>query len=409
MHNGDAIVAACDQLAAISADEGQLTRCYLTPEHARANAQLAQWMQGAGMQTWQDGAGNQWGRLEGSDPSLPALVLGSHSDSVINAGRFDGPLGVLLAIGVVARLNAAHHRPARTVEVVAFADEEGTRFGTALLGSRAVAGTWDSAWWDITGRDGVTLRQAFVDFGLDPERVGEAARAPESVAGYLEAHIEQGPVLEAERRSLGVVTAIAGARRFVITIKGDAGHAGTTPLVLRRDALCGAAEAIVAIETLARAAGIVATVGSLETFPGAVNVIPGEVRMTLDIRAERDEDRDRVLEAIRESCDRVGESRGLAWHWQETHSAPAVACSPRLVEALTQAIDTTIGTDRGAVMRLASGAGHDGMAMAGICDIGMLFVRCDRGISHHPDESVQSRDVDDALNAMSRAVSALVV
>ncbi|REC93620.1 allantoate amidohydrolase [Kushneria indalinina] len=408
MHNGDAIVAACDQLAAISADAGQLTRCYLTPEHARANAQLAQWMQDAGMQTWQDAAGNQWGRLEGRDPSLPALVLGSHSDSVINAGRFDGPLGVLLAIGVAARLNAAGQRPTRSVEVVAFADEEGTRFGTALLGSRAVAGSWDDAWWEITGRDGVTLRQAFIDFGLDPERVGDAARAPETVAGYLEAHIEQGPVLEAERRSLGVVTAIAGARRFSITIGGEAGHAGTTPLALRRDALSGAAEAIVAIETLARAAGIVATVGSLETFPGAVNVIPGEVRMTLDIRAERDEDRDRTLAAIRETCDRIGETRGLVWHWQETHSAPAVACSPRLVEALSGAIGTVIGTDTGPVLRLASGAGHDGMAMAGICDIGMLFVRCARGISHHPDESVQARDVDDALNAMSGAVTALV-
>lgn len=408
MYNGESIVVACDRLAAISADDGQLTRCYLTPEHARAHTQLAQWMQDAGMQTWQDAAGNQWGRLEGSDPSLPALVLGSHSDSVINAGRFDGPMGVLLAIGVVARLNAAAQRPTRPVEVVAFADEEGTRFGTALLGSRAVAGSWDPAWWDITGRDGVTLRQAFVDFGLDPARVGEAARAPESVAGYLEAHIEQGPVLEAERRSLGVVTAIAGARRFAITIRGEAGHAGTTPLVLRRDALSGAAEAIVAIETLARAAGIVATVGSLETYPGAVNVIPGEVRMTLDIRAERDEDRDRTLEAIRETCERIGESRGLAWYWQETHSAPAVACSPRLIETLTEAIGTAIGIDTGPVLRLASGAGHDGMAMADICDIGMLFVRCDRGISHHPDESVQSRDVDDALNAMSAAVSALV-
>ncbi|WP_456269049.1 allantoate amidohydrolase [Kushneria sp. AK178] len=408
MYNGDAIVAACDQLAAISADEGQLTRAYLTPEHARANAQLAQWMTDAGMQTWQDAAGNQWGRLEGSNPSLPALVLGSHSDSVINAGRFDGPLGVLLAIGVVARLNAADQRPVRSVDVVAFADEEGTRFGTALLGSRAVAGTWDPAWWEITGRDGVTLRQAFIDFGLDPERVGEAARAPETVAGYLEAHIEQGPVLEAERRSLGVVSAIAGARRFSITIGGEAGHAGTTPLELRRDALSGAAEAIVAIETLARAADIVATVGSLETFPGAVNVIPGEVRMTLDIRAERDETRDRTLAAIRETCDRIGETRGLAWHWQETHSAPAVACSPRLIEALSGAIETAVGTDTGPVLQLASGAGHDGMAMAAICDIGMLFVRCDRGISHHPDESVQARDVDDALNAMSGAVAALV-
>ncbi|WP_457808925.1 allantoate amidohydrolase [Kushneria sp. EE4] len=408
MHNGESIVAACDQLAAISADAGQLTRCYLTPEHARANAQLAQWMQDAGMQTWQDAAGNQWGRLEGNDPSLPALLLGSHSDSVINAGRYDGPLGVLLAIGVVARLNAAGQRPTRSVEVVAFADEEGTRFGTALLGSRAVAGSWDPAWWEITGRDGVTLRQAFVDFGLDPERVGDAARAPESVAGYLEAHIEQGPVLEAERRSLGVVTAIAGARRFSITIGGEAGHAGTTPLALRRDALSGAAEAIVAIETLARAAGIVATIGSLETFPGAVNVIPGEVRMTLDIRAERDEDRDRTLAAIRETCDRIGETRGLVWHWHETHSAPAVACSPQMIEALSGAIGSVIGTDTGPVLRLASGAGHDGMAMAGICDIGMLFVRCDRGISHHPDESVQARDVDDALNAMSGAVTELV-
>ncbi|MCM2972601.1 allantoate amidohydrolase [Larsenimonas suaedae] len=403
MHNGEAIVAACHELAAISSDTGQLTRCYLTPEHARANALLAEWMVEAGMTTWQDAAGNQWGRFEGRDPALPALVLGSHSDSVINAGHFDGPLGVLLAIAVVARLNASCERPARSVEVVAFADEEGTRFGTALLGSRAVAGTWDPAWWDIIGRDGLTLRQAFFDFGLDPARIGEAARTPESIAGYLEAHIEQGPVLEAERRSLGVVTAIAGARRFQISIGGEAGHAGTTPLELRRDALAGAAEAIVAIETLARAAGIVATVGSLETYPGAVNVIPGEVRMSLDIRAERDEDRDRTLEAIQESCGRIGESRGLAWRWHETHAAPAVACAPRLIESLSEAI----GTDDGPVRHLTSGAGHDGMAMAHVCDIGMLFVRCYKGISHHPDESVQARDVSDALEAMTSAVTRL--
>lgn len=403
MYNGDAIVAACDQLAAISADEGQLTRCYLTPEHARANAQLARWMQDAGMQTWQDAAGNQWGRLEGSDASLPALVLGSHSDSVINAGRYDGPLGVLLAIGVAARLNAAGQRPKRSVDVVAFADEEGTRFGTALLGSRAVAGTWDPAWWEITGRDGVTLRQAFVDFGLDPERVSEAARAPESLAGYLEAHIEQGPVLEAERRSLGVVTAIAGARRFSITINGEAGHAGTTPLELRRDALSGAAEAIVAIETLARAAGIVATVGSLETFPGAVNVIPGEVALSLDIRGPQDAPLDALLAELLAQAQAIAARRGLSFSAEEFYRIAATPCDARLQRLLGDAVESVQGRS----LSLPSGAGHDTIALAERWPVGMLFVRCKGGISHHPAESVMAEDVALAIEAFGQAVRAL--
>ncbi|RKR07496.1 allantoate deiminase [Kushneria sinocarnis] len=403
MHDGAAIMAACEALAEISADDERLVRCYLTAEHARANALVAQWMQAAGMRTWQDSVGSQWGRYEGRDPDAPALVLGSHLDTVIDAGRFDGMLGVLLGIATVARLHAAGERLNRPIEVVAFGDEEGTRFGTALFGSRAMAGHWDERWWQLADSDGITLEQAFREFGLDPARVHEAARDPATLAGYLEVHIEQGPVLEAERRPLGVVTGIAGARRFDITLQGQAGHAGTTPFELRRDALAGAAEAILAIETLARAAGVVATVGQLETRPGAVNVIPGAVHMSLDIRAEHDEDRDRTLEAIRNTCDSIGETRGLAWQWQETHAAPAVACSEHLTEALAEAIATA---DEPAI-RLPSGAGHDGMAVAGVTGIGMLFVRCRGGVSHHPDESVQVGDVDAALDALSDAVRRL--
>ena len=258
----------CDELAAISSSPDLLERVHLSPEHRRANALAARWMSEAGLTAWQDAGGNQCGRLEGAEPGLPALLIGSHLDTVRDAGRYDGMLGVLLAIEVAARFARRGEELPFALEVVGFTDEEGSRFGNALLGSRALAGDFDPAWWEARDRDGLTLREAFVDFGLDPSRIPGAARRPESLVGYLEAHIEQGPYLEDADRALAVVTSIAGARRFEFTFTGVAGHAGGTPYPRRRDALVGASELVVGIEQLGRAAGVIATVGRLQAFPG---------------------------------------------------------------------------------------------------------------------------------------------
>ncbi|MGD8195086.1 allantoate amidohydrolase [Herbiconiux sp. P18] len=399
-----AVLERCDLLATHSSLPGGLIeRVNLSREHAEVNAIAARWMEEAGMTTWQDAAGNQCGRLEGASAGLPALLLGSHLDTVPSAGKYDGILGVLTAIAVVQRIRSSGRELPFALEVVAFADEEGTRFGRALIGSRAFSGTFDPAWWELLDEQGVSLHQAFLDFGLDPARVQDAARRPEEFVGYLEAHIEQGPYLEDEDKALGIVSSIAGARRFLVTVTGRAGHSGT-PYERRRDALAGAAEAIVAIERIARAAQLIATVGHLEVFPGAVNVIPGEVEFSLDLRGEYDSERDRVWGLIQEMLTEVCRQRRLSWQSVETHSAPAAECSARLRAAIGEGIRST-GDRR--PMSLFSKAGHDAMAVAAITEIGMLFVRCEGGVSHNPAEFVTEDDVAATIDAFERAVLAV--
>ena len=395
------VLDRCAQLDRFSSLPAGLERIYLSQEHAQANTQAASWMEAAGLSTWQDAAGNQWGRREGRTPGLPALVLGSHLDTVPDAGSYDGMLGVVMAIAVAERLRDRVDGFPFALEVVGFSDEEGTRFGKALLGSQAVAGTWDEDWWELRDRTGTTLYEAFGEFGLDPRRIGEAARAPESLVGYLEAHIEQGPYLEAADASLGYVTTIAGARRFRLAVIGEARHAGGTPYGKRRDALVGASEAITAIERLARASDCLATVGRIEVQPGAVNVIPGRADLSLDLRAATDDERDAMWETMRGEIARLCDARGLSFEAVETHNAPAAPCAPWLQEAVIEGIRTTGDLTP---MGLRSPAGHDAMAMAAVTDIGMLFVRCHDGISHHPDEDVREVDVAAGLDAFEQAV-----
>ncbi|TFC87084.1 allantoate amidohydrolase [Cryobacterium sp. TMT4-31] len=403
-----AVLERCDELASHSSlSDGLIERVYLSPEHAAVNALAAGWMRDAGMATWQDAAGNQCGRLEGATPGLPALLLGSHLDTVPSAGRYDGILGVLTAIAVVERINADGRSLPFALEVVAFGDEEGTRFGTALLGSRALAGTWLDAWWELTDEVGITLHDAFVAFGLDPAAVTAAARTSNDFVGYLETHIEQGPVLEENDLPLGIVSSIAGARRFQITITGKAGHSGT-PWTHRRDALAGASEAIVAIERLARDADLIATVGHLEVFPDAVNVIAGRAEFSLDLRGRFDADRDAAWQRIEALLEEICSTRGLHVAVHQTHAAPAAHCSDRLRGVIAAGIRAADGSDDGSTpLELLSMAGHDAMAVAHITEIGMLFVRCAGGVSHHPDESVTEPDVARALDAFEAAVLAL--
>jgi allantoate deiminase len=395
------VLARCAELDRYSAHPTYLERVYLSPQHAAANAAVADWMADAGLRTWQDAAGNQLGRREGREPGLPALLLGSHLDTVPDAGSYDGMLGVVMAVAVVERLGDRIDDFPFAVEVVGFSDEEGTRFGTALLGSCAAAGTWDEDWWELRDKSGTTLYTAFREFGLDPRRVGDAARRPEELIGYLEAHIEQGPYLEAADASLGYVTTIAGARRFKLSIVGEARHAGGTPYPRRRDALVGAAEAISTIERLARASDCIATVGRIEVMPGAVNVIPGRADFSLDLRAETDQDRDAMWAVMCAEIEQLCEARHLDLRVVETHRAPSMPCAPWLTDAVVEGIGATGDPDP---MGLWSRAGHDGMAMGAVADIAMLFVRCLDGISHHPGEAVREVDVAAGLDALEHAV-----
>jgi allantoate deiminase len=355
------VLERCDRLAQISEEPDRLTRRFGTEAMRRANELVAGWMQEAGLRTREDAVGNLIGRRgEG-----PVLMLGSHLDTVIDAGRYDGPLGVLVAIEAAERAD-------RPLEVVGFADEEGCRFGTAYLGSSALTGRFDPAWLDLRDADGVRLG----------DLVGDVGPARDDVLGYVEVHIEQGPVLERLGEPVGVVTAIAGQSHAEVTFAGEAGHAGTVPIEDRRDALVAAAEWVLAVE---RAGG---TVGRLEVEPGVRNVIPGRVTATLDLRHPDDATRAITIEGLRSRASRVA----VAWH--DTGDVPAVAMDDRLSAAF------------GVATRLPSGAGHDAAMMAHIAPAAMLFVRS-RGGSHNPAEAVEEADVAVALDALERLLHAV--
>lgn len=394
-------MARCNALARHSELAGGLTRVYLSEEQRAANALVLGWMREAGMIAGLDAVGNCAGRYEGERPGRPCLMLGSHLDSVRDAGRYDGALGVVAAIECVHALHAQGVRLPFAVEVLGFADEEGVRFGTSFLGSRAVAGTFRPDALEATDKDGVTLADAMRRFGLDPARVGEAARPRGAVLAYAELHIEQGPVLEAEGLPVGVVTAINGATRHFLEVEGVAGHAGTVPMALRRDALAAAAACVLEVESrCGRDAGLVGTVGRFEVLPGAVNVIPGRVGFSIDIRAPHDADREMavrdVLEAMRSACER----RGVALRTRSMHDEPATACAAWLQDAFAAAV----AAEGHRVLRLPSGAGHDGMAMQTLTDIGMLFVRCASGVSHNPGEAITPQDAGAGARVLLRFV-----
>ncbi|MCA3118548.1 MAG: allantoate amidohydrolase [Rhodocyclaceae bacterium] len=381
------ILERIEALARISEQADGLTRIYLSPQHAEANRLVGAWMHEAGLAVHVDAVGNLIGRREGDRSGLPCLMLGSHLDSVRNAGRYDGMLGVLTAIECVEALGS---RPLPfAIEVVGFGDEEGVRFQATMLGSRAIAGTFDPTLLDLQDAAGVPLHAALSAFGLDPAAIGSAARRREDVLAYVEYHIEQGPVLEAEGLPVGVVTAINGQQRFRIQIDGMAGHSGTVPMRLRQDALAAAAECVLAAERIATGVpDAVATVGQLAPSPGATNVIAGRAVFSLDVRSPRDADRTAVAAAILAECRAIAARRRVTIDIVQTHELASCGCAGWLQAQLSAAI----AADGHRVLALPSGAGHDAMAMVALTDVAMLFLRCRDGISHHPAESITAED-----------------
>ena len=399
---GEEIAGRITELGAISESKAHLTRLFLTSEHRAAADLILGWMRDAGMRAHIDAIGNVCGRYEGERPGLPCLMLGSHYDTVRDAGKWDGPLGLITAISCVANLNRNGRRMPFAIEVVGFADEEGVRFASTLLGSRAVAGTFDESVLSARDQAGIALRDALKDFGLDPGHIGVAARRRRELLAYLELHIEQGPVLEEQQLPVGVVTVIAGATRLSARLTGMAGHAGTVPMALRRDALTGAAECIGAIEEFCRTddGGLVGTVGYIHAAPGATNVIPGQVSFTMDIRAPTDQRRKRAVTDMVRRIEAIAKRRKLELQLNVTHENRTVPCAPWLKEQIAEAI----AAEGFRVFELPSGAGHDGMAMIDVADVGMIFVRCRGGVSHHPDEHVELADADAGARVLLRII-----
>ena len=383
------IMQRCDALAGHSELPGGLTRVFLSPQARAATDKMLGWMREAGMQAKLDAIGNAAGRYEGERPGLPCLMLGSHLDTVRDAGRYDGMLGVVSAVECVHALSSKKKRLPFAIEIIGFGDEEGVRFGTTLLGSRAVAGIFDRKALHAADATGKSMSVALEAFGLPPQRIPEVARKKGQVLAYAELHIEQGPVLEAEGLPVGVVTAINGFSRLRVTLRGAAGHAGTVPMKLRRDALAGAAQCVLAVENTAKGhPELVGTVGRIEAKPGAINVIPGEVAFSVDVRAPQDALRHRAVAAVRSEIEKVSQDRNLDCHIETLQEFGVTACAPWLMQQMDRAVERQ-GLR---VRRLPSGAGHDGMALAAVTDICMLFVRCKGGISHSPLESITEED-----------------
>lgn len=395
------VLQRCDELAACSEATGQLTRTYLSPPMHQVHALLRQWMHAAGMSVHIDAVGNLRGHYPANVPNAPRLLIGSHLDSVPDAGKYDGPLGVLLGLAIVQALQG--QRLPIALEVVGFSEEEGVRFKVPFFGSRALVGTFDPDWLNLPDEAGTTVAQAIQAFGLDPQQIPQA-KLQGDYLGYLEFHIEQGPVLEAHKLALGVVSHIVGMNRLELFFAGQAAHAGTTPMPMRRDALAGAAEYIQAVEYFAqRTEGLVATVGRVWALPGAGNVIPGRVGLSLDVRHASDEVRLEALGRLLAIAQRVANDRHLTFEYHQQLQQQAVPMNPRLQKLLRQALQH----NRQPAYSLVSGAGHDAMIMAQAMPAAMLFVRSPEGISHNPLEAVIPTDIEAALKVGLRFVRLL--
>jgi N-carbamoyl-L-amino-acid hydrolase len=389
---GAAIIAMAGELASLSEDSDALTCPYLTPAHRATAARIRDFMMAAGLATHIDAVGNVVGVLTGG-PNAKRVLTGSHYDTVINAGKYDGRLGILLPIAVAGSLRRGGMRLPYPLEIIAFAEEEGVRFKSTFFGSRAVAGRFELSDLDSVDAGGATLSDVLRAAGHDVAAIPAIARDPAQVACFVEVHIEQGPVLLEAALPVGVVTRIAGSIRSAVTVEGLSGHAGTVPMTLRRDAAAAAAEMVLAVEARCRRQpGLVGTVGKLDVPGGAVNVIPGRCWFTIDIRSGSDELREAAAADIGTAIGEIAARRRVKVEQRRLLQAASVPCAEALQDAWAASIERITGR---AALRLPSGAGHDAMMMASLTDIGMLFVRCGNGgISHHPDEALSAADAD---------------
>jgi allantoate deiminase len=388
------------ELAAISAEPKRLVRQFLTPEHRRAADLVASWMQKAGLAVSEDALGTLRGRF---GTARRRLLIGSHIDTVIDAGKYDGPLGVIAGILAAEQFARAKTALPFSIDVLAFGDEEGSRFPVTLTSSSACAGVFDNEELASADANGVTVAEALRAYGKDPKDIAAAAYRSDEAAGYVEVHIEQGPVLESKGEPLGIVTGIVGQVRLRVTVTGEAGHAGTVPMNLRHDAYVGAAEMALALEQIAREHpedGMVGTVGRIETVPGAVNIIPGRVLFTADLRSLTDALRLEATERFAAEAARIAKARGLTVSIETFHEIATAHCALVLQDALATSV-TELGHTP---IRLPSGAGHDAQVMARLCPAAMLFVRCRGGVSHNPAEFASVADMGLAIAALTKFI-----
>jgi allantoate deiminase len=385
-----------DALGTISAEPGRLVRLFLTPEHRRAADRIAAWMREAALEVSEDAVGTIRGRLEGQ--GAKRLLIGSHIDTVIDAGKYDGPFGVIAGILAAEHFSRAGRPLPFGIDVLAFGDEEGSRFPATLTSSAVCAGIFHTENLALADRNGLTLGDALKAYGKSPNEISAAAYTRDEAAAYVEVHIEQGPVLETRNRPLGVVTGIIGQTYLNMEFLGEAGHAGTVPMLLRRDALAGAAEAVLLGERLARdtKGEVVATVGRIAVAPGATNVIPANVVVIFDIRSGAESARARLAETLKAGVREIADRRHLGLTITSTREVATTPCHRMIQDQLADAI-RALGAEP---LRLGSGAGHDGQAMAKLCPIGMLFVRCRGGISHNPLEYASPNDLGLAVAAL---------
>jgi OHCU decarboxylase len=395
---GPAIMQWSEDLAAWSDDENALTCAYMTPAHRQTAAQLLDWMREAGMDAHIDAVGNVAGIYRSEAPNAKTLITGSHYDTVRNGGKYDGRLGILLPIAIVRHLRQRGEKLPFHLEVIGFAEEEGVRFKSTFLGSTAITGRFDLSLLDQTDADGATMRDALLAAGHDVARISAIARNPADLLGFVEVHIEQGPVLLERDLALGVVTAIAGSSRYLLDLTGLASHAGTTPMNMRKDAAAAAAEIVLLVEQrCAQAPSLVGTVGQLQVPNGSVNVIPGACKLSLDIRAADDAVRLAAVKDVMDGIAAICARRQIEFTLQPLLNASAAPCAPRLMQQFGDAIERA-GLPR---FDLLSGAGHDAMAMAAITDVAMLFTRCGNGgISHNPLEKMTADDADIAARVL---------
>jgi len=388
------VIARCQTLARFSEDTGSIRRTFLSPPMRDCHREIAGWVAPLGVISRVDAVGNLRMVYAAAKPDAPRLMIGSHLDTVPNAGAYDGVLGVVLPIALLGALNG--RKLPFAIEVVGFSEEEGVRFSTPFIGSRALVGSLNEDVLRRRDAQGISIRKAIEDYGLNPAEIAQAAmQDQDNVLGYVEFHIEQGPVLENAGRPLGVVEAIAGQSRMEFTFVGQANHAGTTPMNLRHDALAAAAEWIGAVEQRALSTpGLVATVGAIQAKPGATNVIAGETRLSLDVRQQHVEARTAAVDYLVQLAEDVATRRGLKVRWNVLMDQRAVPMDPFLVSQVEKAVSKA-GCEP---YRMVSGAGHDAMILAEKVPAAMIFLRTPGGISHDPAESVEVGDVAKAID-----------